>query len=141
MELAKSIVYFYIPGRVTILDLSGVLQVFEEAKILGFNYQFEFISNQSTTKSSSGLELSALKHFGETTPTKNDIIFISGSSSHQMIHCNEDQSFFDWLTRANANKTTICSICSGAFLLAKAGLLNNKECTAHWGFIQKNYLN
>ncbi len=141
MELAKSIVYFYIPERVTLLDLSGVLQVFEEAKILGFNYQFEFISNQSTIKSSSGLKLSALKHFGETIPTKNDIIFISGSSLHQMIHCNEDQTFFDWLKRANANKTTICSICSGAFLLAKAGLLNNKECTAHWGFIQKNYLN
>nr|WP_319573408.1 hypothetical protein [uncultured Draconibacterium sp.] len=61
MELAKSIVYFYIPGRVTLLDLSGVLQVFEEAKILGFNYQVEFISNQSTPKSSSGLKLYRIK--------------------------------------------------------------------------------
>ena len=137
MEQAKSIVYFYIPERVTLLDLSGVLQFFEEAKILGFNYQFEFISNQSTTKSSSGLKLSALKHFGETIPTKNDIIFISGSSSHQMIHCNEDQSFFDWLTKANANKTTICSICSGAFLLAKAGLLNNKSALHIGGLYKK----
>jgi len=139
MEQEKSIstVYFYIPEQVTILDLSGVLQVFEEAKILGFDYYFEFISNQSKIKSSSGLQLSALKDFSETTPTRNDIIFISGASTHQMIHCNEDQSFFDWLIRANSNKTTICSICSGAFLLAKSGLLNNKECTTHWDFIKK----
>lgn len=139
MEQEKSIptVYFYIPEQVTILDLSGVLQVFEEAKILGFDYYFEFISNQSKIKSSSGLQLSALKDFRETTPTSSDIIFISGASTHQMIHCNEDQSFFDWLNKANLNKTTICSICSGAFLLAKSGLLNNKECTTHWDFIKK----
>jgi transcriptional regulator GlxA family with amidase domain len=139
MEQEKTIstVYFYIPEQVTILDLSGVLQVFEEAKILGFNYHFEFISNHSKIRSSSGLELSALKDFRETNPTKNDIIFISGASTHQMIHCTEDQSFFDWLIRANSNETTICSICSGAFLLAKSGLLNNKECTTHWDFIKK----
>jgi len=136
-EKVISTVYFYIPEQVTILDLSGVLQVFEEAKILGFNYHFEFISNHSKIKSSSGLELSALKDFRESVPTKNDIIFISGASTHQMIYCNEDQSFFSWLNKANSNKTTICSICSGAFLLAKSGLLNNKECTTHWDFIKK----
>ncbi|MCY1635432.1 GlxA family transcriptional regulator [Marinifilum sp. D737] len=136
-EQAIPTVYFYIPEQVTILDLSGVLQVFEEAKFLGFNYHFEFISSQSKVNCSSGLELSALNDFKETSPTKNDIIFISGASTHQMIHCSEDQSFFDWLKRAHTNETTICSICSGAFLLAKSGLLNHKECTTHWGFIKK----
>lgn len=136
-EQAIPTVYFYIPEQVTILDLSGVLQVFEEAKFLGFNYHFEFISSQSKINCSSGLELSALNDFKETKPTKNDIIFISGASTHQMIHCKEDQSFFDWLKRAHSSETTICSICSGAFLLAKSGLLNHKECTTHWGFIKK----
>lgn len=137
MEQAISTVYFYIPKQVTILDLSGVLQVFEEAKILGFNYHFKFIGNQSNIKSSSGLELTSIKDYRKTNPTKNDIIFISGASSHQITQSNEEQSFFDWLNSANSNKTTICSICSGAFLLAKSGLLNNKECTTHWDFIKK----
>lgn len=137
MEQAIPTVYFYIPKQVTILDLSGVLQVFEEAKILGVNYHLKFVSNQTSVCSSSGLELSALKDFRETNPTKNDIIFISGSSTRQIDQSNEDQSFFDWLKKANANQTTICSICTGAFLLAKSGLLNNKECTTHWDFIKK----
>lgn len=132
-----STIYFYIPEQVTILDLSGVVQVFEEARILGFNYRFKFISNQTNIKSSSGLELSSLKIFSKTNPTKNDIIFISGSSTHQIDYCSESPSFFEWLNKANANKTTICSICSGAYLLAKSGLLDYKECTTHWDFIKK----
>lgn len=137
MEQAISTVYFYIPKQVTILDLSGVLQVFQEAKNLGFNYHLKFISNQSSISSSSGLELSSLTDFRKTNPTKNDIVFISGSSTHQIGLFNEERSFFDWLKRANANQTAICSICTGAFLLAKSGLLNNKECTTHWSFIKK----
>ena len=137
MEQAISTVYFYIPKQVTILDLSGVLQVFQEAKNLGFNYHLKFISNQSSISSSSGLELSSLTDFRKTNPTKNDIVIISGSSTHQIGLFNEERSFFDWLKRANSNQTTICSICSGALLLAKSGLLNNKECTTHWSLIKK----
>jgi len=137
MEHATSTVYFYIPKQVTILDLSGVVQVFEEAIFLGFNYHLRFISNQPSIKSSSGLELASLMDFRQTNPTENDIIFISGFSTHQIGLLNEERPFFDWLKRANANKTSICSICTGAFLLAKSGLLNHKECTTHWSFIEK----
>ncbi|TKG89839.1 helix-turn-helix domain-containing protein [Puteibacter caeruleilacunae] len=137
MEQSISTVYFYIPKQVTILDLTGVLQVFEEAKNLGFNYHFEFISNEGSISSSAGLVLASLSDYRATNPTKNDIIFISGSSSKQIDKCNEDRSFFEWLRRASANETTICSICSGAYLLAKSGLLNNKVCTTHWEFITK----
>ena len=137
MEQAISTVYFYIPKQVTILDLSGVLQVFEEAKFLGFSYHLKFISNQSTIKSSSGLELSSLQDYRKTNPTQNDIIFISGSSTNQIELHTEDAAFFDWLQQANTNKTTICSVCTGAFLLAKSGLLNHKDCTTHWSFVDK----
>jgi transcriptional regulator GlxA family with amidase domain len=31
----------------------------------------------------------------------------------------------------------ICSVCTGAFLLAEAGLLDDKQCTTHWKFIDR----
>ncbi|PKG44123.1 DJ-1/PfpI family protein [Psychroflexus sp. MES1-P1E] len=68
---------------------------------------------------------------------KNDIVFISGFSTLQLDKFTEDSSFFEWLKRINSNQTTICSICTGAFLLAKSGLLNNKECTTHWKLLKK----
>lgn len=137
MKEEISTVYFYIPKQVTILDLTGVVQVFEEAKNLEFNYKLQFISNHSNIKSSSGIELSALKDFRETNPTKKDIVFIFGSSTRKIINSNEDESFYDWLQKTNSNEATICSVCSGAFLLAESGLLNNKECTIHWDLIDR----
>jgi transcriptional regulator GlxA family with amidase domain len=137
MKKTMSTVYFYIPNQVTLLDLSGVLQVFQEAINLGLNYQFKFISNQSTVKSTAGLTISSLTHFIKSNPKQNDLVFISGFSTLQINQLTEENSFFEWLKKANAKQITICSICSGAFLLAKSGLLDNKECTTHWNLIKK----
>lgn len=38
----------------------------------------------------------------------------------------------NWLRDAAAAGARIASICSGAFALARAGLLNGRECTTHW---------
>jgi transcriptional regulator GlxA family with amidase domain len=31
----------------------------------------------------------------------------------------------------------MCSVCTGAFLLAEAGLLDDKACTTHWKFTER----
>jgi transcriptional regulator GlxA family with amidase domain len=137
MTKSKATVYFYIPKHVSLLDLSGVVEVFQEANNLGFDYQLKFVSSQTSMNSNSGLELSSLTHFTEANPQKNDIIFVSGFSTNQLTKLSEDSSFFEWLQNANKNQTTICSVCTGAFLLAKSGLLDHKECTTHWKLVEK----
>jgi transcriptional regulator GlxA family with amidase domain len=37
-----------------------------------------------------------------------------------------------WLRRAGATGAELCSVCTGAFLLGRAGLLDGKTCTTHW---------
>jgi transcriptional regulator GlxA family with amidase domain len=137
MIKSKSTVYFYIPKDISLLDLSGVVEVFQEANNLGFDYELKFISSESSIKSNSGLELSSLIHFSKTAPQKDDIVIISGFSTQQIDLLQEDDLFFSWLHKANANQTTICSVCTGAFLLAKSGLLDHKECTTHWKLLEK----
>ncbi|MCV2869460.1 helix-turn-helix domain-containing protein [Defluviimonas sp. WL0002] len=39
-----------------------------------------------------------------------------------------------WLRQAHANGALVCSVCSGALLLADAGLLDGREATAHWAY-------
>ncbi|TEB41204.1 hypothetical protein D0809_26715, partial [Flavobacterium circumlabens] len=87
-------IYFYIPKQVTLLDLAGVLEVFQEAKNLGFPYQLEFISSTSTITSSSGLAVSSVRHFSKANPEENDIVFISGFSSLEINKLQEDETFF-----------------------------------------------
>lgn len=135
--MAVTTIYFYIPKKVTILDLAGVLEVFQEAKNLGLLYELEFISSTPVIISSSGLELSSVAHFSKANPKRDDIVFISGFSSAQISKIAEDASFFEWLKKANARQTTIASVCNGAFILAKSGLLDFKECTTHWKLIER----
>ncbi|RKF25841.1 GlxA family transcriptional regulator [Micromonospora globbae] len=41
------------------------------------------------------------------------------------------------LRRAGARGARLLSVCSGAFLLGAAGLLDDRECTTHWRFVDE----
>lgn len=40
----------------------------------------------------------------------------------------------DWTRRRHAEGASICSACSGVFLLAESGLFDGEEATVHWGY-------
>lgn len=42
----------------------------------------------------------------------------------------------DWLRRCNQSGATLASACSGALLLAEAGLLDDQEATTHWAYCE-----
>lgn len=42
----------------------------------------------------------------------------------------------DWLKRQHARGATICSACSGVFLIAETGLLDGQRSTIHWSYGQ-----
>jgi AraC family transcriptional activator FtrA len=43
----------------------------------------------------------------------------------------------DALRQAAARGATMLSVCSGAFLLGAAGLLNGRRCTTHWRYVEE----
>ncbi len=43
-------------------------------------------------------------------------------------------SEIEWLTRCHANGATLATACSGALMLAEAGLLDGLEATTHWAW-------
>lgn len=133
----KTTLYFYVTDQVHLLDLGGVLHVFQEAIDLGFPYQLEFISSSQKIKSSAGLWLSGIKLFTEVSLTQNDFIFIPGFSSHDTEFSFPTTAFNDWLIAKHNLGCTICSICSGAFILANSGILNHLQCTTHWSLIDR----
>ncbi|MCI0556704.1 MAG: DJ-1/PfpI family protein, partial [Anaerolineae bacterium] len=48
----------------------------------------------------------------------------------------EIPAVIDWIARNALKATLTASVCTGAFLLAKVGLLNGKTVTTHWEDIQ-----
>ncbi|MDX1556085.1 MAG: helix-turn-helix domain-containing protein, partial [Xanthomonadales bacterium] len=45
---------------------------------------------------------------------------------------NEDRELIDWVRSAAPTVRRICSVCSGALLLAAAGILKGRRATTHW---------
>lgn len=42
----------------------------------------------------------------------------------------------EWLIKSHAAGATLASVCSGALLLAQAGLLDDREATTHWAYCE-----
>jgi len=133
-------IYFVVLPNIHLLDLVGVAHVFYEAELLGCDYKREYISLDSSVSTSLGLDLTNLKTLEGVSPENDDIIIVPGIAKktfrdHNFV--NYQKSFFSWLNQQSTKGTEICGICSGAFILAKAGLLNNKKCTTHWRLIDE----
>ncbi len=47
-------------------------------------------------------------------------------------HLNPEPELLDWITTQRDAGALICSACVGAFILARAGLLDHRPATTHW---------
>ena len=58
-----------------------------------------------------------------------DVLIIPGGVH---IHEMEKPVVIEWIQRTTGTTQLTASVCTGAFLLAKAGLLDDKSATTHW---------
>ncbi|MBE9463863.1 GlxA family transcriptional regulator [Dyadobacter subterraneus] len=138
MSLAQQVI-FVIPPYVHVLDLSGPVQVFYEAADYGAPYQLRYCSFQNQVMSSSGLPMGSVQYFTELQPQRGDLIFIPGMDMHYIRSeaFRAQQDFLDWLFAQHHKGVVICSVCTGAFILAQTGLLNGRKCTTHWKRVEE----
>ncbi|MFD2872648.1 GlxA family transcriptional regulator [Mucilaginibacter ximonensis] len=64
---------------------------------------------------------------------QNTDLVIVPSLSHNYLHTtNLNGEIIEWIGRQYRNGAELASICTGAYLLAAAGLLDGKICSTHW---------
>jgi transcriptional regulator GlxA family with amidase domain len=127
-------VAFIVPPHVELLDLAGPAQVFTEAKAQGLDAAIEFYSLHDGSTSTAGIAFGAIKRYKDAELNAGDFIFVPGTGHDylQSAQFGAEKDFFKWLAHSAANQVNTCSICTGAFFLGEAGLLDNRECTTHW---------
>ncbi|MCP4598660.1 GlxA family transcriptional regulator [Neptuniibacter sp.] len=114
-----------------ILDVTGPLQVFASANqaLEKDFYQIKVIGlTADPITTNSGMRLLPDTVFDEVPEL--DTLLIAGGRG--VASQRENQALVGWIKQQAGTVRRIGSVCSGAFLLAEAGLLQGKQVTTHW---------
>ncbi len=117
---------------VQLLDVIGPSDVFAEAnRQSGIDYySVEIISTSgSPVRGSSGLALIPDRSIDEGT-SDVDTLLVAGDPLIQERPLSN--SLLRWVKDASRRAGRFGSVCSGAFVLGEAGLLNGRRATTHW---------
>ncbi|MGW8463628.1 GlxA family transcriptional regulator [Pseudomonas sp. CLCA07] len=130
--MSKTIAIVVFAG-VQSLDVTGPMDVFSEANRFlepQDHYRLEVIGvGRGVMPCSNGLSLNAHRHFSEALEAY-DLLLVAGGP--QLPFMDFGGAFDAWLRGACARAQRFGSICNGAFILARAGLLDGRTVTTHW---------
>ncbi|MFT3908289.1 MAG: DJ-1/PfpI family protein [Ferruginibacter sp.] len=132
--MKKTRIIFLVLPHTHLLDLAGPDQVFYEAIDQGASISIEYCSIERSVSTSSHLGIGPLKNFSKVKITADDYVFIPGAETKWLTSRSIpfEKEVGKWLAEGYRMGAHICSICTGAFFLARLGLLNGKKCTTHW---------
>lgn len=63
---------------------------------------------------------------------KTDMIFIPAFTGDLKTALDANEKFIPWIVEQYERGAELVSLCVGAFMLAKTGLLNGRKCSTHW---------
>jgi transcriptional regulator GlxA family with amidase domain len=79
----------------------------------------------------SGAQIVATQPYAEMGDGLDTLVVVGGAGVEQ---ASKDEAMLEWVRSTATRTRRIASVCSGAFILAAAGLLNNRRVTTHWMF-------
>lgn len=125
---------FLLLPEIHLMDLAGPDQAIHEAIDFGSDFEIEYCCLDNNISTTSGLPIGKIKLFSEVKIGKEDFLFIPGSNVSYLMSDDfkKQKELLNWITSLHQNGINLCSICSGAFVLAECGLLNNIPCTTHF---------
>ena len=119
---------FVLLPRVEILDLAGPLQAFSEANAKRERYRIRLCATKPRIEAHQGLVLSDLQPLPEDA--RDALVIVPGMPYAATERV--ERSVIHWLIDAAKAGAHIASVCTGAFPLGEAGLLDGRRCTTHW---------
>ena len=126
------------------LEIAGPVEVFAMAeqklreagrtKVSGYRVEVVSAVHDLTLKGSSGLTITANRCFDEVKGPIDTLLVAGGM---ELWSAKQSPALLQWLAAQAVSVRRLGSVCTGAFVLAEAGLLDNKRVTTHWFFCQQ----
>ncbi|WOX15152.1 AraC family transcriptional regulator [Streptomyces sp. N50] len=117
------------PG-VRLLDVTGPIEVFASAGEFGGRYRVRLVSEDGTgVITSSGTRIGADLAVDDVREPYDVLVVPGGPEWETAI---KDETLLDAVRRLHGMARCTASVCTGAFLLAAAGLLRGRRAVTHW---------
>lgn len=97
----------------------------------GNGYRLHYIGTRATVQASNRLRLQAEPMQGRE-PRGIHTLVVPGADEPALRAAMADDRLIDWIRVAAGTAERVCSVCSGSFLLARAGVLDGLRVTTHW---------
>jgi transcriptional regulator GlxA family with amidase domain len=125
---------------VEILDFAGPFEVFSRTRLQpGAEsrrsedsapfHVFTVAKTAAPIRTTGGLRV--IPHYGFADAPRVDLVVVPGGWGTRALL--QDAETLDWIRRAAAGARKVTTVCTGSLLLAKAGLLEGRHATTHWG--------
>jgi transcriptional regulator GlxA family with amidase domain len=144
-EVRRIPVFVVVPPRLLLLDIAGPLEVLRQANRVQDSVRFEvrYIGPTSSLQTSIGITLAAIEPMPQELPPQSWIM-LAGDVEYIML-CGgvpgpgkspddglAERAIVEWLKTTVRPGHRVISICTGALIAARAGLLDGYSCTTHY---------
>jgi transcriptional regulator GlxA family with amidase domain len=125
-----STVVFVLVPQVHLLDLAGAAQVFFSAATLGYGWQLRYVAEQPDVPTAQGIVLRSGTDWPALGP--DDLVVVPGWRADRFDGTGPLGAVSIAAVAAHhATGGTVASVCAGADVLGRAGLLDGRRCTTH----------
>ncbi len=121
---------FVLLNDFTLLTFSSAIESLRLANLMSGKTLYTwslFGEGGKTARCSTGIDFQLDNDLVEVK--RDDTIFVCAGANVQK---NTSQAILNWLRRESRRGAKIGGVCTGAYILAKAGLLEGKKATIHW---------
>lgn len=117
--------------EVEVLDFAGPFEVFSVADELSGHQRFEVLTiaeNTAPVRARNGLKITP-DHSLATAPAADLLVIPGGYGTRALL---KNPAVLDWVRTQAAGASLVLSVCTGALVLARLGLLDGLDVTTHY---------
>jgi transcriptional regulator GlxA family with amidase domain len=130
-------------GNNNLSSITGAFEIFNKANAYWISlgnkqlFTIQLAGIAKTVDFNNGL-FSIKPHTKISAIVKTNLIIIPSLNHNYNLALEGNGLLVEWLVNQYKNGAEVATICTGAFMLAAAGLLDGKNCSTHWS-VSENF--
>ena len=118
------------PGM-ELLDFAGPAEVFSSAR----DVQVYLVSTKDKQVATNRNVVHLTADYTLADAPQPDILVVPGGSEEVVAGVYRDPAVLTWIKKVDYGTQLTMSVCTGAFILSRAGLTHHKSITSHWSAV------